>query len=89
LLLDRFIEALDLLVEEVQVRKDRTDDEGVVRLKSALERLLEGRIFARRRPLARSASTSGSVVPAASALSIALPDLPRMSDATQSSLMRR
>ena len=43
--------------------------------------------FARSLPSARSASTSGSVVPAISASSIARPDLPRMSEATQSSLM--
>src|SRR3954453_9471714 len=43
--------------------------------------------LARSLPLANSASTSGSVVPATSASSIARPDAPRMSVATQSSLM--
>jgi hypothetical protein len=36
---------------------------------------------------ARSASTSGSVVPATSASSMSRPDLPRTSAATQSSLI--
>jgi hypothetical protein len=44
-------------------------------------------IFARSFPIDRSASTSGSVVPPTSASRIARPDLPRMSLATQSSLM--
>src|SRR5262249_46687378 len=44
-------------------------------------------ILARILPFARSARISGSVVPAISASSIARPDLPRMSVATQSSLM--
>ena len=48
---------------------------------------LSAGIFARSLPLASSASTSGSVVPATSASSIARPETPRMSVATQSSLI--
>ena len=43
--------------------------------------------FWRSLPLARSASTAGSVVPVTSASSIARPEVPRMSEATQSSLI--
>ena len=43
--------------------------------------------FWRSLPLASSASTAGSVVPATSASSIARPEAPRMSVATQSSLI--
>jgi len=44
-------------------------------------------IFLRRRPWARSASTTGSVVPATSASSISRPDLPSTPEATQPSLI--
>ena len=41
LVLDRFGELVDLLLEEVQVRKDRADDKRMMGLKAALQRLLE------------------------------------------------
>ena len=56
-------------------------------VEAALQRLASAGILVRSLPLARSASTSGSVVPATSASSIARPETPRMSVATQSSLI--
>ena len=57
-------------------------------LEAALERLAERRDLRRAAcPSRESASTSGSVVPATSASSIARPETPRMSVATQSSLI--
>jgi hypothetical protein len=43
LLLDRVREAVDLLVEEIDVRQDRADPERVMRIEAALERLAQRR----------------------------------------------
>ena len=88
LLLDRVREPVDLLVEEVEVREDRADDDARARRRSGprAPRAAPAASCAAC-PLASSASTAGSVVPATSASSIARPDTPRMSVATQSSLM--
>ena len=88
LLLDRVGEPVDLLVEEVDVREDRADPQRVHRDRSGppapraarASSCAAGRAPARRAPRDRSC-------PATSASSIARPDTPRMSVATQSSLM--
>jgi len=82
--LDRLRQFGDVLIEEVQVREDRADDQRVMGLKAALQGLSERGQLLRNTPPAR---TSGSVVPATSASSIARPETPRMSVATQSSLI--
>ena len=87
LLLDRLREPVDLLVEEVDVGEDRPDPGRVQPVEAALERLLERGQLLAQAALANSASTCGSVVPAISASSIARPEAPRMSVATQSSLI--
>jgi hypothetical protein len=87
LLLDRLREPLDLLVEEVEVGEDRSTSSACSGSKRPSSASLSAGIFLRSLPRARSASTSGSVVPRTSASSIARPETPRMSVATQSSLI--
>jgi hypothetical protein len=86
LLFDRGRELVDCLVEVVDVR-DPPDDHDVLGVETALQRSRSAGIFLRNRPRARSASTTGSVVPDTSASSIARPDLRIMSLTTQSSLI--
>jgi hypothetical protein len=71
LLPDRVREPVDVLIQEVQVGEDRADHQCVVGLEAALQRLAQLRQLLRSLPLASSASTAGSVVPATSASSIA------------------
>lgn len=64
------------------------DHEGVVRAEKLPSRAsLSAGIFERRRPLASSAKTSGSVVPLMSASIIARPEAPSTRVATEESLM--
>ena len=87
LLLDRVGQPLDLLIEEVQVRQDRADQQRPAGVEAALERLLELRdLLAQLAPgqlgqdlrVGRARAERVEHVPA---------DLPRMSVATQSSLI--
>ena len=64
--LDLGAEAADRFVEEVDVREDLPDDQGVLGLRAPTRASRNAGIFARNRPRARSASTSGSFVPATS-----------------------
>ncbi len=56
-------------------------------VKNAVNASRNAGIFVRSWPLARSESTVGSVVPDASASSIARPDVPNRSDATDDSVI--
>jgi hypothetical protein len=49
--LDRVRELVDLLIQEVQVREDRADDQRVVRLEAALQRLTQRRDLRPQLPL--------------------------------------
>src|SRR5262249_50318444 len=87
LLLDHLGEPPDLLVEEVEVGENRGDDSPCWGSKRPSSASLSAGIFVRSLPRASSASSSGSVVPWQSASRIARPETPRMSVATQSSLI--
>ena len=79
----------DRLVEEIEVSEDRADQKRVSVVEAALQRLAQrGQLLAHRAPR-ELGQHPGSVVPATSASSIARPETPRMSEATQSSLSRR
>ena len=70
-LLDLGRQPVDRLVEEVDVREDLADDQRVLGVEAALERLAQrGDLLAQLALRARSASTSGLVVPDTSASSI-------------------
>ena len=87
LLSDRVAEASDLLVEEIDVREDRSDPQGVHAIKAALQRFAQRGDLLAQPALGQVGEDLGSVVPLISASSIAHPETPRMSEATQSSLM--
>jgi len=77
----------DGAIEHVDVGEKLGDERGVVLgAKAAGERLLELGIFERSRPRASWASTTGSVVPATRASSMARADFENASDATEVSL---
>ena len=63
------------------------DDQRVVGVEAAVQRLAQRRHLLAQLPVRQLGEHVGSVVPATSASSIARPDLPRMSVATESSLM--
>ena len=83
LLLDCVRHPVDLHIEKVGVREDRADPLGV----RLAKRPSSAKELGSQRALASSASTSGSVVPFTSASSIDRPEAPRMSVATQPSLI--
>jgi hypothetical protein len=85
-LLDRVREPLDRLVQEVQVGEDRADQQRVQVAKAPLERFTQRGHLLPQPALANSTRSLGSVLPARSASSIARPQAPSRSDATQSSL---
>jgi hypothetical protein len=58
-----FAERNDRFVEEVDMSKDGSEEQTVVRCETALKRLSQLWKFLPEYPLARSARTSGSVVP--------------------------
>ena len=88
-LLDLARQPVDRLVEEVDVREDLRDDQRVLGVKAAHERLPErGDLLAQLALWPARRARSGSVVPVKRARRASpRPDLPRMSVATQSSLM--
>jgi hypothetical protein len=86
LLPDRFGQRGDLGVEEVEVGEDRPDPDDVQVIEAALERLAQRRKLGAQAALGEIGEQLG-VVPATSASSIARPEAPRMSVATQSSLI--
>ena len=79
----------DGLVQEIQVRKERAHEEGVVVSEPPGERLAQGRDLLAEHPRAGSDKTSGSRIPATGAASMSRPEAPRMSVATEDSLITR
>ena len=70
---------------KLDVREDPADDERVLGIEAAVQRLAErGELHAELPERKVRKRTSGSLVPSISAASIERPDLPRRSDATQS-----
>jgi hypothetical protein len=69
------------------VGEDRRNDDPVLLVEAALERLPQRRQLRAQLALASSARTAGSVVPRQSASSITRPEAARMSLATQSGLI--
>src|SRR5262245_14889332 len=76
----------DRLVQVVEVGQQLSHEKRVVRPKAAGQRRASAGSLPRNRPRASSAKTRGSVVPCASASSMARPDTPKMSLATVASL---
>src|SRR3954452_512822 len=87
LLLDGVREAVDLVVEEVDVGEDGADPERVMGVEVPGERFLELRDLLAHLAARELREDLRSVVPATSASSMSRPDLPSTSAATQSSLM--
>jgi hypothetical protein len=81
------VELGDRPLQLLKVRQGEADEQRVVATKPPSQRLAELGKLARSRPLASSASTWGSRSPATSASSIARPEAPSTSVATESSLM--
>jgi hypothetical protein len=81
------VEFGDRSFELLQVRQGQADEQRVVGTKPAPQRLAQLGELGRSRPLASSASVWGSRSPATRAASIARPEAPSTSVATESSLM--
>ena len=81
-------ESVDRLVEEVDVREDLPDDQRVLGVEAPLERLAQrGDLLAQLARARARRARPGRSCPATSASSMSRPDLPRMSVATQPSLI--
>src|SRR6266545_6288238 len=78
---------LDHFVELVEVGQQLTDEKGVMGRKRPARAWRNAGSFLRSLPRARSAKTSGSPVPRSKASSIARPETPRTSLATDANLM--
>ena len=88
MVLDLCIEGDDVGVDGVDAVQHPVEQEGVMVVEAAGERLLEHRQFLRTAARAISARTFGSRSPAIIAAIIARPDTPKMSEATTDSLMQ-
>jgi hypothetical protein len=86
-LLDLPRQPLDGVLEVLNVREQFTDDERMVRAEGPSRASRNWGSFLRSWPRARSANAAGSRVPSTRAASIARPETPRTSEATELRLM--
>jgi hypothetical protein len=77
----------DQPVDRVEVPEEGRQQEALVRTNPALERLEEGVVLVAQPARARAAIVSGSTSPPTRASSIARPEVPTTSEATEASLM--
>src|SRR3954449_408523 len=84
---DALVELLDGALQVADVLQGESDQQRVVLAEAAAQRLPQGRDLVPQLSLASSARTTGSRSPATSAASIARPETPSTSEATESSLM--